>query len=142
MTTTHGFELDGRFYVCASGKEVLLEALRELGCRYPAALDRLVEEYSFDTRKRHLVARRSADVYPRRPDLAHEVHEFLPGYFAGTNGNSKTKLQVLMRFCYFAGTEYGRDFRAACLEGDGSLRRQLEHDFAVSRRLGWDRLGL
>jgi hypothetical protein len=142
MNTTPGFELDGRFHACASGKEVLLEALSELGRRHPSALDRLVEEYGYATRERHLVAHRAEAVYPLRPDLAHEVSEFLPGYFAGTNENSDTKLEVLMRLCYFAGLEYGRDFRAACLEGDGSRCRQLEHEFAVSRRLGWDRLGL
>ena len=60
MTTTHGFEMDGRFQPCTSGKEVLLEGLREIGRRHPAALDRLVEEYSYENRRRHLVARDGA----------------------------------------------------------------------------------
>lgn len=138
MTTTHGFESDGQFHACASGKEVLLEGLREVGRRHPAALDRLVDEYGSELQKRHYVAHRANDVYRLRPDLIHEVHEFLPGYFAGTNENSDTKLEVLMRLCLFAGLQYGRDFRAASLEGDGSCRRRLDHEFALLKRLGWD----
>lgn len=139
MSTMHGFELNGRFHACSSGKEVLLDGLRELGRRHPAALDRLVEEYGYEFQKRHYVARRAEHVYRQRPDLIHHVCEFLPGYFAGTNENSNTKLEILMRLCLFAGQHYGHDFRAASLEGDGSRRRQLEQEFALLKRLGWDR---
>ncbi len=109
------------------------------GRRHPDALGRLVEDYSYPFQKRHHVARDRSGVYPHRPDPVHEVSEFLPGYFVGTNENASTKLKLLMECCCFAGIEYGRDFRATGLElKAGELRQRLEFRFNLWRRLGLD----
>ena len=46
------------------------------------------------------------------------------------------KLEILMRACRHAGLDYGKDFRAICLEGDGNRLHQLEAEFSAADKLG------
>lgn len=136
MNVTPGFEFMGRFRPCTTDKETLLEGLMVLARHDPRVLAKLVSDFDRPDRQRRQIARRAEDVHGDRHDLDHEITEIQPGYFVGTNENSDMKLEVLMRACRHAGLIYGEEFRAMCLEGDGSKRQQLETEFSAAGRLG------
>lgn len=80
-----GFTLEGRFFPCRNGREVLVGVFDALSQRDASFLDRFAARPKHGRTRRYL-ARVPDELYPGRPDLAREHSAKLKsGWFVGTN---------------------------------------------------------
>ncbi|MDY0088191.1 MAG: type I restriction enzyme HsdR N-terminal domain-containing protein [Coriobacteriia bacterium] len=108
-TTGIGFTLDGESRDCRNGREVLVSVFESLTRRDPAFPERFAALPRHGRTRRYL-ARVPDDLYPGRPDLAHEYSAQLSGgWWLGVN-YSKAQIERIVRLaCDVAGLRYGRD---------------------------------
>lgn len=90
------FTLLGRTINVRNARGVLIGVLEELSQRDPQFLMRFASRPRHG-RKRRFVAQRKEDLYPDRPDLAHEAsHQLKSGWWVGTNC-SKAQIKQIVK---------------------------------------------
>lgn len=104
-----GYQLRDRWQGARTAKEVLVGVLRALALEDGEFPARLGEIANARGRKRRYIARRAEDLYPGRPDLAHESVEFTPGWYVATNTSNPEKEHLLQDACQAAGLRLGED---------------------------------
>jgi hypothetical protein len=104
-----GYQLRGHWRAARTAKEVLVGVLRDLAREDPQFPSRLAAIANARGRKRRYVAQRPEDLYPGRPDLAHESAEFTSGWYVGTNISNGEKTRLLQDACQPAGLRWGED---------------------------------
>lgn len=104
-----GFTLDGVVQECRNGREVLVSVFESLSRRDPTFPERFAALPRHGRTRRYL-ARVPDDLYPGRPDLAHEYSaQLTSGWWLGVN-YSKAQIERIVRMaCDVAGLRYGRD---------------------------------
>lgn len=92
-----------------NAKDAMILVLSRLAERDPTFLERCSHHKAFQGKKRRHIARRTADLYPGRPDLESE-HAKLPGnWFLGTNISNRQKMGLIKAATEVAGLTFGQD---------------------------------
>ena len=104
-----GFVLNGKHHPARNASEVLISVLEELTKRdrsFPARFAALPKH----GQKRRYLAPNQEDLYPGRPDLAHDHSKRLAsGWWVSTNHSRKGILKILRMACDVAHVSYGAD---------------------------------
>jgi hypothetical protein len=99
----------GMHHPYANAKDAIVIILTELAKRNSGFLEKLSRHPDIRGKKRHYIARTSAEIYPDRPDLQTH-HATLPGgWLLGTNISNFIKERIVRAATEVAGLEYGRD---------------------------------
>ena len=105
------FTLFGEEYVCATMKDVLIEALTELAQSDPSFLSRCARNDGFAGRRRRFIGRTANELYPGRPDF-HDCTGKLPGgWLVATNNGTADKIKLLKSACEVANIRFGHDLK-------------------------------
>ena len=116
-TGTYAFTLRGNRIAAGSLKQMYTECLRKLGELDPQFFDRLSEQ---STRSRKIIAKKPADLYARKPELA-EKHAFhLTGpWWVDTNLSRLQCEKRLQTACELVGLRFGGERGDLILEFPG-----------------------
>lgn len=107
-----GFTLEGRFFACRNGREVLVGVFEALAQRDPSFLERFAARPKHGRTRRYL-ARSPDELYPGRPDLAREHSAKLKsGWFVGTNVSRAQIERIVEMACEVAHIRLGRELVA------------------------------
>lgn len=107
-----GFTLDGRFFACRNGREVLVGVFEALTQRDESFLERFAARPKHGRTRRYL-ARSPDELYPGRPDLAREHSAKLQsGWFVGTNVSRAQIERIIDMACEVAHIRLGRELVA------------------------------
>jgi predicted type IV restriction endonuclease len=107
-----GYEVNGVWRDCRSGKDVMIGVLRHLADADPTFLPRFAAIKH--GKKRRWVAEARADLYPGRPDLEHLSEELRPGWWVGTNYSAEYNMpKIVSAACDVAGVKFGSAIRAS-----------------------------
>lgn len=116
-TGTYAVTLLGDRFVAGSLKEAYTNCLLKLGERDPQFFERLSRS---TTRSRRIVARKPADLYLKKPELAEKFAARLTGsWWVDTNLSQPQCEQRLRMACETAGIEFGGDDGDLILEFSG-----------------------
>ena len=101
--------LHGKLFSYSSAMEAMIVILTELAKADSTFLQRCSRHPAFRGRTRRYIAKRAADLYPGRPDIARK-HDVLPGgWVVGTNLNNQLKMKIIKGAADVAGISFGRD---------------------------------
>ena len=104
-----GFSLEGRFFTCRNGRDVLVGVFDALAERDGTFLERFAARPKHGRTRRYL-ARSAEELYPGRPDLAREYSAKLKsGWYVGTNVSKAQIERIISMACEVAPLEFGRE---------------------------------
>lgn len=103
-----GFVFNGKHYPAQSARDVLVSVFEELSKRDPTFLERFASLPRHGRTRRYL-ARSPEELYPGRPDLAHESKQLNSGWWLGTNLSRASIERIIKMACEVAQIDYGRD---------------------------------
>ena len=104
-----GYSLDGRFFPCRNGREVLVNVFETLAQRDPSFLERFAARPKHGRTRRYL-ALSPEDLYPGRPDLAREhFFKLQSGWYLGTNVSHAQIGTIVEMACQVSRVKFGKD---------------------------------
>lgn len=104
-----GYIFDNQFTPCRNGREVLVAVFETLAKRDSTFLERFAARPKHGRTRRYL-ARSPEELYPGRPDLAHE-HSFKlqSGWHIGTNVSHAQIERIIEMACEVSGVRFGKE---------------------------------
>lgn len=105
---TVGFVFNGQHYPARNARNMLVSVFEFLSTRDRTFLERFASLPKHGRTRRYL-ARSPEELYPGRPDLAHESKQLSSGWWLGTNVSRASIERIIQMACEVAQIDYGRE---------------------------------